>query len=123
MRKHTRTHGKFKTLVTALRWFLAIRKFFSLNSSAGEFQNGSGPRNNSCKSSCMSSLSKMHVLTRSFKTIVIARSCKSILQDLSSTCKTHHMTADMTIYDSSIAFKASFQPSLNVLKPHMLRDA
>ena len=37
------------------------------------------------------SLSKMHVLTRSCKTVVLARSSKSILQDLVSTCKTHHM--------------------------------
>ena len=36
-------------------------------------------------------LSKMHVLTRSCKTVVLARSSKRTLQDLPSTCKTHHM--------------------------------
>jgi hypothetical protein len=36
-------------------------------------------------------LSTMHVLTRSCKTVVLSRSSKSILQDLSSTCKTHHI--------------------------------
>ena len=36
-------------------------------------------------------LSKMHVLTRSCKTVVLARSSKRTLQDLPSTCKTHQM--------------------------------
>ena len=37
------------------------------------------------------SLSKMHVLARSYKTVVLARQSKSILQDLSCTCKIHHV--------------------------------
>jgi hypothetical protein len=48
------------------------------------------PRINSCKIILLS-LIKMHVLTRSCKTVVLARSSKSILQELTRSCKTHHM--------------------------------